>query len=157
MPRKIKCSNYEWGIFWSQRIWVQIPSSATYCVASGKSFNLSGPQLPLVRCGDTRKQWLCCCCCPVTKLCPTLCDSMQHARLPCPSVSPGVCSISCPLSQWCHPTFSSSVAPFSFCLQSFPASHIVKTTKGSAIVLGPWSDLVMSFMWLKKKQNLKPG
>ena len=78
---------------------------------------------------------------------------MQHARLPCPSVSPGVCSNSCPLSWWCHPTFSSSVAPFSFCLQSFPASHIVKTTKGSASVLGPRSDLEMSFMWLKKKKS----
>ena len=46
---------------------------------------------------------------------------MQHARLPCPSPSPGACSNSCPLSQWCHPTISSSVVPFS-CLQSFPAS-----------------------------------
>jgi len=46
----------------------------------------------------------------------------QHARLPCPSLSPRVCSNSCPLSQWCHPTSSSSVAPFSSCLQSFPAS-----------------------------------
>ena len=47
---------------------------------------------------------------------------LQHARLPCPSLSPGVCSDSCPLSQWCHPTISSSVAPFSSCPQSFPAS-----------------------------------
>ena len=46
---------------------------------------------------------------------------LQHARLPCPP-SPGVCSNSCPLSCWCHPTISSSVAPLSFCLQSFPAS-----------------------------------
>ena len=46
----------------------------------------------------------------------------QHARFPCPSPSPGVCSSSCPLHQWCHPTFSSSVALFSFFLQSFPAS-----------------------------------
>ena len=45
----------------------------------------------------------------------------QHPRLPCPSLSPGVCSNSCPLSQWCQPTISSSVVPFS-CLQSFPAS-----------------------------------
>ena len=37
----------------------------------------------------------------------------QHTRLPCPSLSPGVCSTSCPLSQWCHPTISSSVVPFS--------------------------------------------
>ena len=47
---------------------------------------------------------------------------LQHARLPCPSISPRVCSNSCPLNQWCHPTISSSVAPFSSCLQSFPAS-----------------------------------
>ena len=45
---------------------------------------------------------------------------LQHARLPCPSPSPGICSNSCPSSQWCHPTISSSVVPFSFCLQSFP-------------------------------------
>ena len=47
---------------------------------------------------------------------------LQHARLPCPSPSPGVFSNSCPLSQSCHPTISSSVFPFSSCLQSFPAS-----------------------------------
>ena len=47
---------------------------------------------------------------------------LQHARLRCPSPSPRVCSNSCPLSRWCHPTISSSVAPFSSCLQSFPAS-----------------------------------
>ena len=47
---------------------------------------------------------------------------LQHARLPCPSPSPGICSDSCPLSWWCHPTISSSVIPFSFCFQSFPAS-----------------------------------
>ena len=47
---------------------------------------------------------------------------LQHTRLPCPSPSPGVCSNSCPLSQWCHPTISSSVVPFSSCPQSFPAS-----------------------------------
>ena len=47
---------------------------------------------------------------------------LQHARLPCLSLSPGVCSNSCPLSRWCHPTISSSVVPFSSCLQSFPAS-----------------------------------
>ena len=47
---------------------------------------------------------------------------LQHDRLPCPSPSPGVCSNSCPLSQWCHPTISSSVIPFSSCLQSFQVS-----------------------------------
>ena len=47
---------------------------------------------------------------------------LQPARLPCPPPSPGVCSNSCSFSWWCHPTISSSVMPFSFCPQSFPAS-----------------------------------
>ena len=47
---------------------------------------------------------------------------LQHTRLPCPSPTPRVYSNSCPLNQWCHPTISSSVIPFSSCLQSFPAS-----------------------------------
>ena len=46
---------------------------------------------------------------------------LQHARFPCPSATPRACSNSCPLSRWCHPTISSSVIPFSSCLQSFPA------------------------------------
>ena len=48
---------------------------------------------------------------------------LQHARLTCPSLCPGVCSDSCPLSQWCHPTTSFSVVPFSSFLQFFPASE----------------------------------
>ena len=48
---------------------------------------------------------------------------LQHTRLPCPSTSPGASSNSSPLSQWCHPMISSSVIPFSSCLQSFPASE----------------------------------
>ena len=47
---------------------------------------------------------------------------LQHTRLPCPSPTPGAYSNSCPSSQWCHPTISSSVIPFSSCLQSFSAS-----------------------------------
>ena len=47
---------------------------------------------------------------------------LQHARLPCPSPTPRAWSNSCPLSQWCHPTSSSSVVPFSSWLQSFPTS-----------------------------------
>ena len=49
-------------------------------------------------------------------------QELQHSRLPCPSVSPRICSDSCPLIQWCHPTISSSVTPFSCCPQCFPAS-----------------------------------
>ena len=47
---------------------------------------------------------------------------LQQAWLSCPSLSSGVCSSSCPFSQWCHSTISSSVIPFSSCLQSFPIS-----------------------------------
>ena len=47
---------------------------------------------------------------------------LQHARIPCPSPTPGTYSNSCPLRWWCHPTISSSVIPFSSCLPSFPAS-----------------------------------
>ena len=47
---------------------------------------------------------------------------LLHTRLLCPSLSPGVCSNSCPLNRWWHPTISSFVAPFSTCPQSFPAS-----------------------------------
>ena len=47
---------------------------------------------------------------------------LQHARLPCPAPIPSTCSNSHSSSWWCHPTISSSVIPFSFCLQSFPAS-----------------------------------
>ena len=64
-------------------------------------------------------------CCSVSQSCLTLWPhGIQHSRLPCPSPSPRVCSNSCPLSQWCHPTISSSVIPFSSAssLQSFPSS-----------------------------------
>ena len=59
--------------------------------------------------------------------CSVMSDSLwphglQHTRPPCPSPTPGVYWNSYPLSQWCHPTISSSVVPFSSCLQSFPAS-----------------------------------
>ena len=59
----------------------------------------------------------------VAQLCLTLRPcGLQHAKFPCPSPAPGACSNSCPLSQWCHPTISSSVIPFSSHLQCFPAS-----------------------------------
>ena len=49
---------------------------------------------------------------------------LQHTRLPCPSLSLGVCLNSCPFSQWCHPTISSSVVPFSCFPQPFPTSGL---------------------------------
>ena len=59
----------------------------------------------------------------VVQLCPTLQPhKLQHARPPCPSPTPRVYRNSCPLSWWCHLSISSSVIPFSSCLQSFPTS-----------------------------------
>ena len=65
--------------------------------------------------------------CSVQFSCSIVSDSLrphglQHTRPPCPSPTPGVHSNSCPLSQWCHPTISSSFIPFSSCPQSFSAS-----------------------------------
>ena len=61
----------------------------------------------------------------VTQSCPTLQPhGLQHTRPPCLSPTPGVYSNLCPLSQWCHPTISSSIIPFSSHLQSFPASGL---------------------------------
>ena len=58
----------------------------------------------------------------VTQLCPTLRPhGLRYTRLPCPSPAPETCLNSCPSSQWCHPTLTSSVVPFS-CLRSFPVS-----------------------------------
>ena len=64
------------------------------------------------------------CCCSVAKSCLTLFvrHGLQHGRLPRPSPFPRVSPNSCPFCWWCHPTISSSVTHFSFCLQSFPAS-----------------------------------
>ena len=59
----------------------------------------------------------------------------QHTRPPCPSPTPGVYPNSCPLSRWCHPTISSSVIPFSSCLQSFPASGSFPVSQFFASVL----------------------
>ena len=56
-------------------------------------------------------------------------QGLQHARPPCPSPTPGICSNSCPLRQWCHPTISSSVIPFFSCHLSFPASGSFQMTQ----------------------------
>ena len=66
-------------------------------------------------------KWICCCL--VTKSCLTLLrpHGLQLAKPPCPSVSPGVCSDSCPFSHWFYLAITLSAALFSFCLQSFPA------------------------------------
>ena len=73
------------------------------------------------------------CCYLVTKLCLILFDphGRWHAGFPCPSPSPRVDSNSYPLSQWCYPTISSSVIPFSSCPQSFPAQGLFQWVSSS--------------------------
>ena len=61
-------------------------------------------------------------CCSVAKSDSSWHHGLQHARFPHPSTSPGICPSSRPLNWWCLPSISSSVALFSFCLQSFPES-----------------------------------
>ena len=66
-------------------------------------------------------------CCSVTQLYLTLCHFMKcrmNARLPCPSLSPGVCSNSCLLSQWCHPTILSSVTHLLLLPSIFPSIRV---------------------------------
>ena len=78
--------------------------------------------------------------------CVGLCDhnGLQHARLRCPSWTPGACSNSCPSSQWCHPTISSSVVPFSSHLQSFPVSQFFASGSQSIRVSASASVLPMN-------------
>ena len=65
--------------------------------------------------------------------------SSGHVRLFCPSLSPGVFSNSCPLSQWCYLTISSSSTPFSFCLQSFPEFESFLITQLFASGIQNWN------------------
>ena len=66
----------------------------------------------------------------VVQSCPTLPpQELQHTRLPCPSPTPRAYSNSCPSSRWCHSIISSSVVPFSSCLQSLPASGSFLTSQ----------------------------
>ena len=74
---------------------------------------------------------------------------LQHDSPPCPSLTPGVYSNSSTLSQWCHPTISSSVVPFSSHLQSFPASGSFPMSQFSTSV-----PLLTSYLTLDKRLTL---
>ena len=80
---------------------------------------------------------------------------LQHARPPCPSPTPGVYSNSCPLSQWCHPTISSSVIPFSSCLQSLPASRSFQMSQFFASGGQCNADNVLRENCIRNKWNLR--
>ena len=89
-----------------------------------------------------------CCCSSIAKSCLNLwLHGLQHSRLPCPSLSPGVCTNSHPLNHWCHPTILSSVAPFSSYLQSFPASGFFPVSQlfasGSQSIAASYSASVL--------------
>ena len=76
---------------------------------------------------------------------------LQHNRLPCPSPSAGTCSDSCPLREWCHRAFSSSVAPFYSCALSFPSTTVFFQWVGSLHQVAKVLELHLqhlSFQWL---------
>ena len=78
---------------------------------------------------------------------------LQHARLPCPSPTPGACSNSYPLSWWCHQTISSSVIPFS-CLQSFPA--LGSFPMSQLFTSGSLSDFTFTFTFMNWRRKWQP-
>ena len=76
---------------------------------------------------------------------------LQHARLSCPSLSPGVCSNSCPLNCWCHPIISSSVAPFSSALDLYQPIMVFSQGGGSSHEAAKVLELQLhyhSFQWI---------
>ena len=73
---------------------------------------------------------------------------LWHARLSCPLPCPGVCSNSCPLSQWCHPTISSSAISLSSCPQSFPASGSFQRVSSSHQVAKVLELRHQFFQWI---------
>ena len=88
----------------------------------------------------------------VTRSCLTLQPhELQHARLPCPSPTPGVHADSRPSSQWFHPAISSSVVPFSSCLQSFPALWLFSNESDLHIKVAKILEFQLqhySFQWI---------
>ena len=85
---------------------------------------------------------------------------LKHARPPCPSPAPRVHLNSCPLSQWCHPTISSSIVPFSSHLQSFPASGSFQMSQffiSGGQSVGSFSFKNQSFQWIFRTDFLEDG
>ena len=92
--------------------------------------------------------------CPISSVqfsCSVMSNSLrphelQHTRLPCPSPTPRVHPNPCPSSQWCHPTISSFVVPFSSCLQSFPVSGIFPMSQVAKVL--EFQLQHQSFQWI---------
>ena len=95
-------------------------------------------------------------CCSIAQSCPTPYDpphGLQHSRFPCLSLSPRVYSNSCPSSQWCYLSISSSAIPFSFFLQSFPSIRVFSNELALRI---RWSKY-WSFSFSNSSFNECPG
>ena len=126
---------------------------------------------------ESKKEWIHICICVTDSLCSTAetrqccksviqfssVQSLRRVRLlvtpwtaarqpPCPSPTPGACSSSCSLSWWCHPPISSSVVPFSSCLQSFPASGSFPMSQFFAS--GGQNTRASAYAPIKKKKNV---
>ena len=105
------------------------PGMSSHCTSSTQERSTQSLTLSTQSSQERPLFWdaVCCshpfCCCSVTQLCLTLCNSMDCSIPGFPVLSPGVCTNSCPLSQWCHPAISSSVILYSSCPQSFSASE----------------------------------
>ena len=81
---------------------------------------------------------------------------LQHATPPCPPPTPGACSDPCPSSQWCHPTMSSSVVTFFYCLQSFPASGSFPMSVDTQNIQGNIS-FSCELRWFWQKEEKEPA
>ena len=87
---------------------------------------------------------------------PTACSTPGFR---CPSLSPGICSNSCPLNQWCHLTISSSVTPFFLCLQSFlasesfPMSQLINTFSERAVLKNSLENFIDMFLLIKRNTS----
>ena len=96
-----------WFLPWVEVWWEHLHVSKEICILFGRGSLLFCYSVQF-SCSVTSNSWQ-----------P---HGLQRTRSPCPSPIRRVCSNSCPLSRWCHPTISSSVVPFFSCLESFPAS-----------------------------------
>ena len=126
-----------WDYYLEDQTWIK--NSRKVAISLTLKFHGSSPT------PDNYSQLLvkACCCCSVTQWVRLFATPwLQHARLLCLSLFPQVCSNSCPLSRWCHPTISSSATPFSSCTQSFPASVLPMNIQGSKYGLCIYSTFI---------------
>ena len=117
----LDCILFAYFKIYCLRVWVLVTLNLGAEIFSSET--LTGLGTPLT----VGWWWLLFSCSVVSNSLPS--HGLQHARLPCPSSCPGVCSNSYPLSRRCHPTISSSVIPFSSHLQPFPESGSFLTSQ----------------------------